>query len=319
MIFVQNKEQIKQYIKIAMIRIFGMAIPVSFLFFYLIFTGAFNEFINYAILGIKTFSNKREYIRLLKNENLDINILSILVPIYLLVSLLFIFVKIIKKEKEKVEDIISIFLYSISIIIVMYPIADSIHFLIGSIISIIGIIYYIFLFGKDIYLKMNLKNKYLIYKISTLIIFLVMFSIISTFGIKNWYTYINQDKNTEIAHFKYIEMTEKVSKRTINICEYITKSEKDGKEVYILDVEAAIYMIPLNKYNKNYDMFLKGNLGKNGEDGEIEKIKNKNENTILLIRKENIINNWQTPMKVVNYIRNNLTKIDEVELYDCYK
>ena len=319
MIFVQDKKQIKEYIKIAMIRIFGIAIPVSFLFFYLIFTGAFNEFINYAILGIRTFSNKREYIRLLKNENADINILAILVPIYLFVSLLFIFVKIIKKEKEKIEDIISVFLYSMSIIIVMYPIADSIHFLIGSIISIIGIIYYFSLFCKYIYLKISFKNKYFVYKMCSLIIFLIMFSVLSSFGFKNWCKYIKQHKNLEISHFKYVEMTEKLIKRTINICEYITKSEKDGKEVYILDAEAASYMIPLDKYNKNYDMFLKGNLGKDGEDGEIEKIKNKNENTILLIRKENIINNWQTPMKVVNYIRNNLTKIDEVELYDCYK
>ena len=30
-------------------------------------------------------------------------------------------------------------------------------------------------------------------------------------------------------------------------------------------------MIALNKYNKNFDMFLKGNLGSKGEFGQIEK------------------------------------------------
>ena len=40
------------------------------------------------------------------------------------------------------------------------------------------------------------------------------------------------------------------------------EQEKENKKVYILDAEAAIYMIPINNYNKDYDMFLKGNIGK---------------------------------------------------------
>jgi len=34
-------------------------------------------------------------------------------------------------------------------------------------------------------------------------------------------------------------------------------------------------MIPIDKYNKDYDMFLKGNIGKDGEQGQIEKNKRK--------------------------------------------
>lgn len=35
--------------------------------------------------------------------------------------------------------------------------------------------------------------------------------------------------------------------------------------MYILDYSVAIYMIPVDIYNKNYDMFNKGNFGQNGE------------------------------------------------------
>ena len=97
------------------------------------------------------------------------------------------------------------------------------------------------------------------------------------------------------------------------------KKEQENKNVYILDAEAAIYMIPLDKYNKDYDMFLKGNIGKDGEEGQIEKIKQRDESTLYLIRKENMRSNWQTPMNVVKYIRNNLEKIDDIEIYDVYK
>ena len=34
---------------------------------------------------------------------------------------------------------------------------------------------------------------------------------------------------------------------------YISEQENNGKKVYILDAEAAIYMIPINKYNKEVE------------------------------------------------------------------
>ena len=78
-------------------------------------------------------------------------------------------------------------------------------------------------------------------------------------------------------------------------------------------------MISINKYNKDYDMFLKGNIGKDGEQGQIERIKNKDKNELLLIRKPKFKSNWQTPLEVLNYIRDNLEKIDSVSIYDVYK
>ena len=51
--------------------------------------------------------------------------------------------KILKKESENIQKLLTMLIYSLSIIIVMYPISDEIHFLIGSLISIIGLIYMI--------------------------------------------------------------------------------------------------------------------------------------------------------------------------------
>ena len=78
-------------------------------------------------------------------------------------------------------------------------------------------------------------------------------------------------------------------------------------------------MIPINKYNKDYDMFLKGNIGKDGEQGQIEKIKQKNDNEIILVRKSNLKTNWQTPKEVVKYVRENLEKIGEINIFEIYK
>ena len=78
-------------------------------------------------------------------------------------------------------------------------------------------------------------------------------------------------------------------------------------------------MIPLNKYNKDYDMFLKGNIGKDGEQGQIEKIQNRNDKELYLIRNSKLRSNWQTPLNVVNYVRNNLEKIGEISIYEVFK
>ena len=62
LLFVENKEQFKEYIKSAGTRILGILIPVIFMTVYLLVTNSLIDFINYAILGIKTFSNKIAYI-----------------------------------------------------------------------------------------------------------------------------------------------------------------------------------------------------------------------------------------------------------------
>jgi len=124
---------------------------------------------------------------------------------------------------------------------------------------------------------------------------------------------------TNILKYKNIEIEDYLQKRINQIDEFILEQEKQGKKVYVLDAEAAIYMIPINKYNKDYDMFLKGNIGKDGEEGQIEKIKQKDENTIYLIKRKGLNLNWQTPLKVIEYIRENLKLTGEISIYEIYQ
>ena len=316
----ENKEQFKQYIKIAITRILGILIPVVILFIYLLVTEAIQEFMNYAVFGIGTFSNRISYLGLLKNNKIEIRVLSILMPIsIMLMAIILIITKVLKKKNVKILNLLTILMYSFSIIIVMYPISDEIHFLIGSLIAIIGLIYMIVLFGKYVYNKIKFSRKYKLYKIISFYIWILIFSVILIESINNVYRYIKIEKNTEIKHYKNIEIREGIRDRIDNIDEYILKKELQGNKVYILDVEAVIYMVPLDKYNKDYDMFLIGNIGKYGQEGQIEKIKKKDENTLYLIRNENIETNWQTPLDVIKYIRNNLEKIGEVSMYEVYR
>ena len=79
-----------------------------------------------------------------------------------------------------------------------------------------------------------------------------------------------------------------------------------------------MYTIPIDQYTKNFDMFNKGNLGDGGEEGVIEEIK-KMKNIQILILQNSIPLNWQTPLKVIDFVRNNLNKNGTIGIFDIYE
>lgn len=322
-IFVQNKKEFIEYLKTAFKRIIGILIPMILVFIYLIATNSLQDFINYAVLGISTFSNKIPYAQLMNNDKKEIQILSRIMPFILLAMAVLTIVLQNKKKKENIGNIdnkiLTILIYSLSTIIIMYPISDEIHFLIASTITFIGLAYILYLLGIAIYNKINLQSKKKIYKITSLMISIIAIAFIAVRGIENITEYTKQEKNETIEHYKNIQISEYLQERINEIDNFILEQEKENKKVYILDAEAAIYMIPINNYNKDYDMFLKGNIGKDGQEGQIQKIKQKETNEIILIRKRNLQSNWQTPTDVVNYVRENLEFMGEVSIYEVYR
>ena len=322
-IFVQNKKEFIEYLKIAFKRIIGILIPMILVFIYLIATNSLQDFINYAVLGISTFSNKIPYAQLMNNDKKEIQILSRIMPFILLAMAVLTIVLQNKKKKENIGNIdnkiLTMLIYSLSTIIIMYPISDEIHFLIAGTITFIGLAYILYLLGITIYNKINLQSKKKIYKITSLMISIIAIAFIAVRGIENITEYTKQEKNETIEHYKNIQISEYLQERINEIDNFILEQEKENKKVYILDAEAAIYMIPINNYNKDYDMFLKGNIGKDGQEGQIQKIKQKETNEIILIRKRNLQSNWQTPTDVIDYVRENLEFTGEVSIYEVYK
>ena len=317
---IQNKQEIKKTIKTSAIRIIGIILPIIMLIIYLLCTNSLTEFISYAVFGISTFTNKIPYKELFADKLQTVRILSRIIPITILTMGIIIVINNIKQTtKRNTETIIILFIYSISTIITMYPIADTVHFLEGSTITIISLLYLICTIGKKIYNKIKLSKKKFLYKSISIIICTIMIAGITIFDVKNISKYTKLEKNTEIKHYKYMEVVDYLEERITILDKFILEAEEKGKKVYILDAEAAIYMIPIDKYNKNYDLFLRGNLGKDGEEGEIEKIKNRDNNTIYLIRKANINQNWQAPENVITYIRDNLELLGQITMYDVYQ
>ena len=74
---------------------------------------------------------------------------------------------------------------------------------------------------------------------------------------------VNIENNKDLfKHFKNIPLTTGYIKLTQEIYDFY--KENNVKKIIIVDAEACVYDIPMDIYNKNFDMFLKGNIGKNG-------------------------------------------------------
>lgn len=287
------------------IKIIGIIIPIIILLIYLIMNNAIYDFIDYCILGIKTFSNKIPYSNLLKSEFIVIKILSVCVPISIVIMTIYAFIK-------NNNKLLIIALLSGAEFVVAFPISDNIHFLIGSVPALVGIVYFIYLIEKDLKVCKNQRIffKFFFEYLANMTIMLVLI-----WGIyKNYKSFINTSNYSTLEHFRYIAINEELEQTIKLVDDYIQNS---NKHVYILNFDAAIYMIPINKYNKNYDMFLKGNIGSKGEKGQIEKIKS--EDAKYLIVKDGIHRNWQNPEYVREYIKNNMNKTGEIENFEIYE
>lgn len=294
----------KEAWKILLIRLIGASIPVFSMLIYLALNDALYEFFDYCILGVKTFSNSISYQNLIEDKNIVFKVSSIVLPITVLVIGIY---GIIKKDTKA----IILFAASISQFILAIPISDKVHFSVAVIPSIISFSHLL----KKTIEKIDIKRtNFISIFINTqlTLLFIIIFAFLYSQAVQNAK---NININTEIKHYKYLNLPQYSIKDIKEMDEFIISQSKD---VYILDFIASYYMIPIDRYTKDFDMFNLGNFGSKGEQGQIEKIQ-KTENAMFLIRKDGYRRNWQNPENVREYVKNNMTKTGEIGAFDIYE
>lgn len=99
-IFIRNKKDLKEFSKSLITKILFILVPVIVLLIYLGLNGALVDFVDYTILGIKTFSNNIPYSNLINSDKFIISALSILIPLTLVLSYIY---STIKKKKKLIQ------------------------------------------------------------------------------------------------------------------------------------------------------------------------------------------------------------------------
>lgn len=309
--------KLTKFIKLIGVRIFGMMIPITMFLIYLGFNGDFNDFINYAIKGVKEFSNSIPYYRLLNSTDYKIAIISrLFIIVYGSLFITFI-LECVKNNKLK-DELINIYVLafcSIPVIAIIYPISDDFHLIVASVYALIIIAYLFILVLKKIdgFIKIDIFYKKLLLIGILFIIILISFkNLIIERNIN-----VKENVLVPFKHYEGIYVPEYLSKRISDVTDKVRAYSNSGRESIIVDAEAAIYDIVLNRYKKNYDMLLIGNIGENGVEKIINEIKDSH-NVYYFVKNPQYALNWQLPEDIVDYIRNNLKYHETVSIFDVY-
>ncbi len=316
LLIVTNKKELINYLKIFTTRLIFTIIPLFIYFLYLIKNNILTEFIDYTILGLTTFSNKVPFSSMYVNiDNIFMKLIAIIIVYIIPITLTYLLLKGIKRKNRTIENdnILIIFAYAVTTYSLFFPLSDNTHYQSASLITYIGIIYITYnLIKNKISIKIKNKN---IFFVLIILIYLIL-------PIKQFNQFINSSEKSNLNNLNYLIIDPEYEKHVIKVNEYINEKTKEGYKVYILDYRAPINMIDLNRYNKDYDMFNLGNLGKDSEDGEIKRINDNKEKTLYLVTKSSVFlssSPGQTPIQVREYIRHNLNKVAEIEIYDVYE
>lgn len=306
-----------KFIKLIGVRIFGMMIPITIFLIYLGVNGAFNDFINYAIKGVKEFSNSIPYYRLFDSNDKVVSIISrlfIIVYIPLFITFILECVKN-KKMKDELMNIYVLAICSIPVIAIIYPISDDFHLIVASVFALTVVAYLlIFLLNEiDKFVKIDVFYKKLL--LIGLLFIIILISFKNAIIERN----LNIKENVLVSfkHYEGIYVPKYLSNRISDVTDKVRLYSNSGRESIIIDAEAAIYDIVLNKYKKNYDMLLIGNIGERGVEKIINEIKDSH-NVYYFVKNPQYALNWQLPEDIIDYIRNNLKYHETVSVLDVY-
>ena len=306
-----------KFIKLIGVRILGMMVPIIIFLIYLGITGAFNDFINYAIKGVREFSNNVPYYRLFDSNDKVVSIISrlfIIVYIPLFITFILECVKN-KKMKDELMNIYVLAICSIPVIAIIYPISDDFHLIVASVFALIVVAYLlIFLLNEiDKFVKIDAFYKKLL--LIGLLFIIILISFKNAIIERN--LNIKENVLVPFKHYEGIYVPGYLSKRISEVTDKVKAYSNSGRESIIVDAEAAIYDIVLNRYKKNYDMLLIGNIGENGVEKIINEIKDSH-NVYYFVKNPQYALNWQLPEDIVDYIRNNLKYHETVSVFDVY-
>ncbi len=309
--------KITKFIKLIGVRIFGMMVPITMFLIYLGVNGAFNDFINYAIKGVKEFSNSIPYYRLFDSNDKVVSIISrlfIIVYIPLFITFILECIKN-KKMKDELMNIYILAICSIPVIAIIYPISDDFHLIVASVFALIVVAYLlIFLLNEiDKFVKIDAFYKKLL--LIGLLFIIILISFKNAIIERN--LNIKENVLVPFKHYEGIYVPKYLSNRISDVADKVRSYSNSGRESIIIDAEAAIYDIVLNRYKKNYDMLLIGNIGENGVEKIINEIKDSH-NVYYFVKNPQYALNWQLPEDIVDYIRNNLKYHETVSVFDVY-
>jgi len=263
---------------------------------YLLVSGTWSAFLDYAVLGIREFVHRTTLLDCMTESGFGLVLsLSLFAAIGLTVYHI-----IQEQEKERRELLLRLLLIALAASTIVYPLWDPYHVLCALVPYAIC--------GMGIK-KQQQSNLMIIVCIAEVIFGCVVMELCILESLMGEF-----DKFSQISIYKGIPIEERTEQSVIMIDEYILEKEAEGIEVLIAYEGAALYTVPLGIYHKDYDMLLVGNVGTQ----DVEKLLAQDKDTIFLLPKNLKSLQKQAHFELIYFICDNYSKVDEIGAFDVY-
>lgn len=297
-----NNKSLKDSFIYFLKRFISFAILTSITLLIMFFKGNLLDFVNMAFGGLFNFGS----------SNLAVNNLFFAVN-YVLTTFLFIYF--LKKKyipEEHIQNSKMLFCIASFTTLSIFPIVNTTHMMFSYLIFYILLFYILdFALMNDIFHTKKHNNILNICSYLMLVGIIVHLLVFYYPNFSNWKTI---DKNNP---FYNVPMEQELIEKIKTVSEYITKKNNAGIDVIIVTSDAAYTMINLNQNHNHFDLAFNGNLGYNGINKLIEKIKTSKNTEFLIYTNEDDMF-WQESLEIRNYIINNLEKTGEISNYSIY-
>lgn len=283
----------KQNKRTQFLRILASGVPLLGYIGFLLVTGTFDDFWEYAILGIATFKHRLTYVQML-----------LFVPIYIIPSLIIaagqvLAIYLTVKKKITPAQVASI-VFCIAWYAVAYPLCDPSHFLlilylaVPALFALLPSMELLERCGKKAFMAVG-----------------VVFCIISViFGVP----FGTELVASKYEAYRYIPVESYAEHALDLVISYAREQEEKGYEVKFASSYAATYHIPMNRYEKDWSMMLVGNLGLI----TVEEMVETDCARLYLVRQPSASAIDQSYRELIQYICDNYTRVDAVGEYEVY-
>jgi len=278
----------------------------------MLYQGNFWDMINYTFLNISNFAGNNLIIQ--KNRFYIIIITGMVVAC---IKILFF----VYAWKNKNKEYITLSIFSTMLLFTALPIINMYHVEIAVCLACVE---FIIALDKIVSHKMSddeyseIIKKHKLLRIETLIYMLdgvFYFSAISII-LMQISTYKDPSIMLKENVYKYSLVEDTVLDSINHVTSLIMAEKEKGNQVVIISSSAPVYMTYLKINNGDFDLPFNGNLGKEGVDGLINKMKQA-DNLVVLIDKGKPF--WQIPQELLDFIMKHYRKVDDIDDFYIYE
>lgn len=274
-------------------RLLASIVPFLVYLVYLICVGCLQDFIDYAVYGITTFTHRYTLIDFCVES-------SFFIPYLLLIIVMFATIGIRMFKRKLTNFHIASISFSIAWASIMFPLADPCHVM--SVLIPLAPTYLSFVSFEKIK-----RKEVWVALVAGVFALQCMFTFSLPFGVGFYRSSLNNYKGI------FIDRVAEEAIQEVN--DYIRQKEAEGYRVRIADVSGVAYKIPLDNYEKNWDMLLVGNLGSN----TVEDLLKSDRPALYLLIKNEELYGLQDHYELLDYIKTNYDCIDEVRGFYVYE